>query len=320
MPTHTSLKGVTDATFSLLNDQLECNVASYFDWGLLGVGAFGSVTIPSSGVYGGNQHQLALLKDKNYTVGQVWQGYRQNWIYESGVDYSTQPIQISGVYVNGAFRPLNTPGSSGYKINYPLGQVVFTTALPTTSTVTCEYSYKQVNVTTASSPWFRELQQNSYRVDDGHFQNSGSGAWSIAGQNRLQLPAVVVECSNSRNFKGWELGGGQEVNQDVQLHIISETPYDKNQLSDLISYQNNKKIYLYDKNYMRANGLFPLDRNGSLISGALTYPNLVRPSGDGGAFWRTCRFLRGTVLHKNVSNTLYAATVRFTCEVPMPEL
>jgi hypothetical protein len=63
-----------------------------------------------------------------------------------------------------------------------------------------------------------------------------------------------------------------------------------------------------------------LDRNGSLASGARTYVDLVKASGNGGAFWKKATFMNMSVFSKNVSPGIYGATVRASVEVHMPTI
>src|SRR5579859_2905287 len=104
--TPTQLKGVTDIGRPLLTEMLESNISQFFQWGLLNVGNFFQVRIPTSGAYGGDFSRLRLGDDPNFPAGQVWEGVRKDWVWESGLNYAVQPIQISGVYVNGSYYPL----------------------------------------------------------------------------------------------------------------------------------------------------------------------------------------------------------------------
>ena len=106
MPTYTSLKFIDSVGKTTLSQQLQDNLVEFFSWGLIDKGGFFNVNIPAVGLYGGNKHQLRLVDDPNYTAGQVWEGYRNNWVWESGLSTSTQPIAVSGVFVGfGLFNP-----------------------------------------------------------------------------------------------------------------------------------------------------------------------------------------------------------------------
>lgn len=301
---------------SLLSDQLEANLYLYFNWGCLGIGGFTNVVVPTSGVYGGNAHQLRLSEDMNYEEGQVWEGFRRDWVWETGIDYQYQPIHVSGVYVNGDFVPVSSTGIYAHKIDYPNGRVIFNAAIPANSTVTCEYSYRACHWTTADSPWWREVQQNSLRVDDPQFMAYGSGAWSTLSQNRIQLPAVIIEATPNSQRYGTQLGGGQTVSQEVNFHVLTESHADRKFLHDLITNQWWSRLNGFDKNTM----LFPLDADGSPVPSSVMYPDLIKPVEEGGYGWRQirCMNMQSYAPPSRVTAPLYTATVRGLFEVDLP--
>lgn len=317
---HTRLKGVNDIGESLLSDQLETNLAGFFSWGFLGIGAFFNVTIPTSGVYGGDFHRLRHLEDPFYSGGQVFQGVRKDWVFETGVDYSKQPIRVSGVFVDGDFHPVTGVGAYAHTVNYPLGQVVFDTPISPTSVVTCEYSHRFVQVLTGDAPWWRQIQTESFRPDHLHFGQSGSGMWSILSQNRVQLPAVVIQALPHTSRRGLALGGGTIVRQDVLFDVIAETPFDRNQLHDVVSYQGLKRIMLFDRNTLVTDNRLPLDENGSPKASGFFYPDMVKPSSENGYAWRQLRIenFQSVPQPKEMTGPLYMSTLRVSVEIDMP--
>jgi hypothetical protein len=320
MPTHTSFRGVSDWGESLLSDQLEANLVSFFSWASLGAGGFFDVRIPSSGAYGGDMHRLRRAEDPNYDAGQVWEAFRKDWVWESGVENPRQPIRVSGVYVGGTFHPATGVGPYAHTVDYPHGRVVFASGLPANSVVTCEYSYRGCQWVPGDSPWWREVQTNSLRVDDGQFLSYGSGAWSTLSQSRVQLPAVVVEATPNARRHGTALGGGNTVTQEVQFHVLAETPYERKFLHDLVAYQWQKRLVAYDRNLVFALNRFPLDENGSPSPSGLMYPSLIKPSGEGGCGWeRHIRFVEvQSTQPPRSSAPLYTAVVRGLFEVDLP--
>jgi hypothetical protein len=285
---HTRLKGVESYGRSLVSDQLEANLVSFFQWGLLGVGAFNNAYLATSGAYGGQWARLRLSEDPNYSGGQVWEGARQDWVWETGVDWTTQPIRVSGVYVNGTFYGPAATGGWSHHVNYPLGRVVFDAPIPTGSVVQCEHSWRLTSLTTADAPWWRQVHPHSQRVDSPEFLQYGSGLWSILAQNRVQLPHVIVEATPIVQRRPYEIGNlTQVVSQVVDFHVLAETHWDRKQLHDVIMAQQEKRVIFFDKNdvFAAATGA-PLDGNGSPASGGMMYPDLVKPSGEGGFGWR----------------------------------
>jgi hypothetical protein len=315
MPSYTRLKGINDISESTLCDQLESNLMTFFNWGMLCIGAFGSVDLGASGVYGGDMSRLRAVTDPNYQNGQVWEAFRQDWVWESGVEYPIQPTQVSGVYVNGAFQPLGATGVYSHHVNYPFGRVVFDNPIPVTALVQAEYSYRLYSFQSADATWFRQVMFESFRVDDSQFLQYGSGVFNVLAQDRVQLPAVVVEVVPRRQMFGYELGGTQTVHQDILFHIFSENPFDRKTMMDIISYQKDKTIPLFDKNKMTQANAFPIDYNGSITPDAKCFPDLVKPSGQGGFFWRGGTFLQMGTQETISAPPLYQAVVRSTFEI-----
>lgn len=272
-----NFKGYSNIGEPSVTEVIEDNIVEYINWGFLQLGAFFNIDIPSSGAYGGNRHRLRYVNDPRYTNGQVWEAYRQNWVWESGLSTSEQPVAISGIFVDGSFLPKG----SGYHINYKNGQVVFDTAIATTSNVQLEYSHKWINTVNASNiPWFRKGQTRSFRVDDSSYIVN-SGVWNDLAENRIQFPTVAVEMVG-KVYQGYQLGGYQYARTDVVLHIIAEDHRTAKKLASVLAEQNESDIYLFDTGKMADDNRFPLDYRGEIASGALCYPNLVKPTGDGG--------------------------------------
>lgn len=322
MPSYTTLKGITDIGDSTLCEQLKANLVEFFNWGFLGVGAFTNVTRGGGSPYdeGASPAQLRLVNDPNYNLGQVWEANRQDWVWESGVEYAFQPIQISGVYVNNVFHAASSTGTYEHAINYPRGQVIFSNAIPGSSVVEVNYSHRYVSFYTSDAPWFKEVFFNSYRVDDPQFTQYASGVWAVLAQNRIQLPAVVVETVPRRTLTPMQLGGGQWINTDVLFHILTETTWDRDKLMDVITFQKERTLLSFDKNAMVAANKFPLDYQGSIASGAMVYPDLVQSSGDGGFFWKKIFIKEMKAQDSPSAPPLFRAVVRGTFEIDYPEI
>lgn len=302
----------------LLNTELESNLKVFLDWCFLGIGAWTNVTIPTSGAFGGSWHQLIPINDPSYSYGQVWETARKDWVYETNVGYSgyNDPISISGVYVNGVLKGTGD-ATYGHHYNYPLGRIVFNSPIDPLSTVTLNYSYRNVQVYVADqAPWWDELQYNSFRVDDEHFSPSASGDWAILSNHRVQLPAVVLEVIPRRRFKPFQLGDcGNIVEQDMAFHILSQTRFERNQIVDIISLQNDKNIGLFDSDKVAVSGRFPLDYRGMINPSGLMYPSLIQEP----YFWYHARMTQTIVSEVYSHNPmLHEGTVRTTFEIIYP--
>ena len=312
---NTSFTKVSQIGETLYNSELESNLKSFMDWAFLGIGGWFNVTIPTSGAFGGTFDQLRLVDDPSYTAGQIWEAPRKDWVWETGAtNNGYNPINISGVYVNGVLYGTGD-ATYGHHYNYPLGRVVFDSALPTTSTVKLEYSYRNVQTYIADeAPWWDELQYNSMRVDDSTFSQVSSGNWALLANNRVQMPAVVLEVVPRRTFKPYQLGDiSQFVTQDVLFHIVAESRWWRNQLVDIISLQKDRSLMLYDSDKVASGNVFPLDYRGMVVSPSSTYDAIVN---DKNYQFTQCRITdMGVSEMISYNSRLQEGTVRASFEV-----
>jgi hypothetical protein len=312
---YTKFNKVSNIGDTLLSSEIENNLKWFLDWSLLGIGGWSNVSIPTSGAYGGTFDALRLVSDPAYTNGQVWEGARKDWVWETGSSYAGyDPIQISGVYVNGVLKG-SGDATYGHHYNYPLGRVVFDNAISTTDTVKVEYSYRNVQVYVADdAPWWDELQYNSLRVDDTYYSSTGSGAWGILANHRVQMPAIVLEVVPRRRFRPYQLGDtSQFVQQDVVFHVVGENRWWRNQLVDILSYQIDSQIWLFKTDNLIDSGAYPLDYRGMKVGAPLNYDDVVNTS--------QYRYLLARITDVNITEMesydarLHEGTVRATLEV-----
>jgi hypothetical protein len=296
-----------------LCEHIQNNVAAFLDWGFLGLGSHVDVYLNSQAPYGGNPSTLRLSDDVRYPKGLVWEGFRQNWVWEQGID-GPQAINISGIYVNGSFVPNN---SSVFNIDYPRGRVVFNSPISSASTVQVEYSYKLYNFYPANVQWFVNLMQGSLRLDDLQFNQYGSGIWSVSPSNRAQLPAVVVEAVPTQYHRGKGLGGGTWYYPNVLFHVFATTPTQRNNAVDIISFQTEKRFFFFDQNAASRSGVYPLNQYGFLVNPSSNYPFLVNNFLDRAAII----YETTTQQLKNESQCIYTGLVRWSnFEVDYPEV
>ena len=319
MPQYTNLKGFNNIFDATVGNELQDNIVEFLDWGLMEKGNYFNVTKGETGPNGSDYSRLELSSSPHFNAGQAWDGFRSNWIWQSGVSSSPSPIVgtnanapgISGVYVDDVFRPSSGVGTYSHTIDYFNGRVIFDTAIPTGSKVQAEYSYKYANVIYANNvPWLREIQYRTLDVP-ASFGNTTKGEFKVPAEMRIQLPAIAVEIVPRRSFRGYQLGGGQYIYTDVLFHCIAEDAYTRNSLLDIVSLQNEKTIRLFNSTKLGASGAFPIDYRGVPVPSALRYPDLVDKYHGGSA-----RFLDSTVQGMEIINSNFTAGIcRLTTEV-----
>lgn len=312
MPNTFTLKGISDVHEMGPSEVIRDNLIGFFDWGFIDNGGFMNVQIPTSGSYGGSYHKLRPSIDARFSNGQVWEGFRKNWVWESGL--TDTPISVSGVYVNGTFQP--TSAGSHY-INYPQGRVVFNTPISTSDTVTCEFSVKTVQVFDLDkSPELKEIHNGTFRIDDSTFFST-SGNWSIPTENKIQLPAVGIKVGCKSWFKPLQIGGGQFKYNEVYAYVFARDDNWGTRLADYISQQKEKTINLFDVNQMNVDGFKSLDYRGSVSNSPKTYYELVQPQPDGYAY-KTLAIVDAEVLSGQLlSQNVYYSVVRLVTEISL---
>lgn len=257
---------------------LKENFISYLDWSFINMGAFFKISTPTTGIYGGRKDVLKRKKQYGVTDGTVWEGHRSNWVWETGVFPRAEPTRISGVYINDTFY---ATGNTTYPFNidYLNGRIVFDNAIPNTGTVVVEYADKHVMVTPSDGiPFLRQIQENSFRIDNPTFNFFGSGDWLTNSEQRLQMPLVGVKVVSNRDHSGYELGGGLDVKSDIVFYVFGEEEWRVQNLCDIIAEENDRGILLFDPNKVGASGTYPFDSNNYLVENALPsgmYPNMI---------------------------------------------
>jgi hypothetical protein len=311
-------KGIQDYGETTVSDELMLGLQAWMNNAFLNIGAFSNVTIPTTGAYGGSEHIFRIVSEPNYSYGQVFESFRSNWVYESGIDYSSQPISISGIFVNGTYYPIGTTGTYSYTLNYPLGRVIFNNAIPESSVVSAAYSFRYVNVYNSQTPWFMNVMDTSLRRDLGDFSQAGSGIWSILGQSRVQLPAVIIDPSPRFRLEGLELGNSvQNRYQDVLIHVLAEEPWTRNKIADDLSYQRNKQFYTFDYDKILNSGVYPIKYDGSLNPSGLLYPALIpEPPNSYRKNKVTITEIAGQEISSDTS--LFRSVLRYTCWIYTP--
>lgn len=309
----TTFQSVTNIGEKLLLSTLEDNIKSFLDWGFLNIGGFVNVNIPTSGISGSGFHTLKPVQDPAQSQNTVWESSRKEWVHETGVLYSgMQPINISGIYVNNNLVPAPTgSGQYSYRINYPLGQIVFNNPQRVNLNVSLNYSYRYVQVYKSSeSVWWKELQQLSY---DPNFSNDNKASL-ITANHRIQMPAIVIEIIPRTVQIPYELGNVKNIiGQDILLHIYTENMIQRNSIIDILLLQKEKQTYLYDINNVIKNNVQPLNHRGEKNINGLNYGQIVNSP----SYQRKVFYIEEatTTEFNTISSSLYNSIVRWSLKI-----
>ena len=145
-------KNVSQYGQTLVSDQLESNLYMWLQWGMLGIGGFTNVAFPA---------RLRPVIDPRVTTPKgttnFFEGSRSDWVWQSGVPYSSQPLAYSGLYVSGTFVPANSTGVYQHSVSYDQGKIIFANPQPTGLPVSGTYCYRNTTVRRSDEQWFQTL-------------------------------------------------------------------------------------------------------------------------------------------------------------------
>lgn len=134
------------------------------------------------------------------------------------------------------------------------------------------------------------------------------------GQSRVQLPALAIEVIPPRSLEGYQLGGGQNVNNEIVFHVITENHWECANIMDSVLYQNDRNIHLYDPTEVGMSGASPFNYRNELRPHAIPsglYPTLVD-----NFYWKKC-WINNSRSNDITQMTpdLYIGSVRCSTEV-----
>ena len=83
MPNYYGLKGFDSIQDYSLNNNIQDALVEYFDWALLEKGNYFNVTKGELAPNGQDMSRLRLSSNDSFASGQVWEGFRQNWVWQA---------------------------------------------------------------------------------------------------------------------------------------------------------------------------------------------------------------------------------------------
>lgn len=278
--------------------RLEENIKAFYDWGFLCIGGWKNVT-------GGDRAILREVETAPRNDGEtVYQAYRKDWVWESGVQYE----DIDGTI----HAPIIPSVTGGGTVDYINGQVVGGTG------GTATYSFRNVQVYVADqAPWWQELQFLTWDIDDNHFQHcSETGDWSVGAHHRVQMPTIIIQAINTGRMEPYCLGSCKVKRlQDVYLNVFAEDKCTRDNLLDLILEQDEKELNLYNPDAVYLANDYPIDCNGFLV-GNKTYPDLLNSH-----LWACARIENSSLFGlSTLSCGLYEGTIKSTFNIIFSDL
>jgi len=304
---NTNFKHVTNITEDLLLNSIETNLKLFLDWSFLKIGGWFDAEKSHNNLYSNQYHTLKSVDVPPYLLGQVWEGIKKDWVWESDIEVGGRsPIAITEVSIN------NQILSTNFSINYELGRLILNDKVSVTSKVEVDHSYRYVQIYRANNaPWFSTIQymdpSNKTMVDQ-----LSSGDWKIGQNHTIQLPAIVIESLPRSRSKPHEIGSsGLIIEQDFAFHIIANNKNDRNKLIDILRLQQDLVIWLYDVNKLSFDNKYPIEYDGSLKENPLMYPDIISQYP-----WKKCWLRNINVFEsESIDPNMHRATMRVTAEI-----
>ncbi len=292
---------------------IEHNIKHFLDWCFLNVGGFVNVDIPTQDMSQGNFHKLRSVNNPESSRNNTaWEAFRKDWIYETGVDYSTSPNTVSGIYINDTFYPGPTGNSTrSYYIDYSNGRITLDKPISASSKVHVDYAYRYVQTYKSSeSFWWKELQRNTYQA----YQFDKNPDYNILANNRVQPPFIVIETIARNQQIPLELGSYENIlRQDVLLHIFTQNTNQRDSLVDTLLLQKDKSLALYDTDKLVKNDKYELNYRGEINPSGINYADIVS---DSSYISRFGHISNSILSEKNtLSSSLHNAVIRWTLEI-----
>lgn len=266
-----------------VSDTLAYNLKCWLEYGLLEMGAYTRVnySLPTSGYT-----NLKRVNDDRYGNNRVFEGLGAGWVWENDVSPIAgipAPFVASGIHVNNTFYPTaTTSGTYGHIVDFRTGRVIFNNSIPSSASVSCEYTFRNIGVYLVDEPQYKTIIERYLEQYQNMETLAPKGLAQKLKEDRVILPSVVVEVGDRTN-EPLQLGGGEINSFSVEYHIFSDNSFTNRRLCDVLNNQYQTTLDLFDVNNLQ----FPYNYDGSLASGALTYPNLG--SRNSPYFWEFAR-------------------------------
>lgn len=308
-----ALKNITYFGQATNRTQLRENLILKLKDSFIGVGGYYNI---ESGVVGYDGEDLSELKPSVYpgeSNFKFWRGLSNDWVWESGTQINftggSEPIVVSGIYIDNAFYPTGIGGQYEYYVDYLRGGIRFiNTAITSGTSVRVNRSERASFVYPNESNEYRQLMMEHQRFFN---EAPGSGVDSVPMHLKAFLPAVFVDIQMDRN-RPYELGSSAMFKSfRVDLDIFAEDLRQFDFLRDACISLEGSTINLFDVNQVEQSGFYPLNYRGERNENPQSLSGLLDLF-----FWKKGKFSENIVERRNYTPyPLHSSTITHRFEI-----
>ena len=250
-----------------LSDQILTNLRYWISQNLLNHGGFNIYVNGQDSFFAENESTLHYTPDARFPDRTVFEGVGREFVFESGVSIPAEIFRVSGVYIDGNFIPTTDTGPYRHHIDYNHARIIFDEPVPENSIVSANYISRAIFVGLADSKNFQNLILESI---EEFLSGAGFPSGTASRDEQIWLPSVFIEEQNTKG-RGLQLGGGQIKEKTIVLHIIADTPGDRNFLLNALDFQNRSAFWMGD-----VNNIPPLfDEFGDVLPGITNFLDIA---------------------------------------------
>lgn len=227
------------------------SVIDFLRYGFLEIGAYHTV---NNGVL--RPVATPLVSGNTFTE---FAGIKHDWIFSTGFTPKstgiTMPVIPTGITVNGTFVPTGTAVSGAtWYIDYSRGRVVFSSGMPSGTSVASTYSVNYVSVYPRRS--------NEYTRLISDWVNT-TGTLTLSMEQKAFLPCIFVGIEGYDTKRGVSLGTrGKVADVRFTMDIFATDDFTRSNLQDICYFLETKNIPLLNYSNIQK----PLNISGIPVS------------------------------------------------------
>jgi len=161
-----------------------------------------------------NSGSLFTKEDPNFYDKSIYASQYRQFVSDHSIQNANIP---SGIYVNNNFINKNT---SGLKIDYEMGRVMFDGAVNNLQNPKCSFAYKEFNIYYNESQDEQIIFDSPYQARPDTLNNQNPPL----EYNQITYPAIFVKTQHMEHLP-FAFGGTKELNMSLRAIYLADSQY-----------------------------------------------------------------------------------------------